>query len=332
MLKFLIRRCILGIFSLLIISFFIFFLTSHVSHLISEDRLEAYEEPYDKDMGSAISDTRVIYFEFEEKNWLVRYGNWLKYALRGRFGYSLSFRMPVWEIFNRFVTNTLVLTLTAFVLSWGVSIPLGIYSAIHNNKLRSKITTSLGIIGISLPEFFLALLAIYFAFKTQLFPVGGIVDGSVFINGNWFRILLSYLHHLILPSMILASMNIARTFKIVKGEMLEQLGSDYMIFAESKGLPKKYLIRHHAFRNCMNPLITNLGMQFGTLLTGSLFVEFVFSINGIGATTIRALSMKDQPLAVASLLASALLLIFGNIFADIFLAYIDPRIRLRFFK
>lgn len=329
MLRFIIRRGSFSIFSLLIISFLMFFITSHVEPFMMGQRLEQYVPPEER---GDMHDTIEVFVEFEDKNWLSRYSTWLSLALRGRFGRSFLYQMPAVEVLKRGISNTLTLTITAFVISWGIAIPLGFYTAIHNKKIRSSFFTVLGMIGISTPEFFISLLVIYFAYLTNLFPIGGVIDANVLIEGKWFESLLSYIHHLILPSLILASMNLARTFKIIKGEMLDQLKMEYIEYAEAKGLPKKYILYHHAFRNCMNPLATNLGMQVGTLLTGSLFVEFIFSIDGIGTTTIRSLNSLDQPVAMASLFASALLLITGNLFADIFLAYLDPKIKMQFFN
>lgn len=329
MLRFLIRRISFSLLSLIIISFLMFFLVSNSSEFLSGFKLERYVPPEEADARDA---TERIFIENIEKNWFVRYTNWLSHALRGQLGYSNLYRLPVMRVFKRVISNTLVLTLTAFIVSWSIGIPLGIYSAIHNRKIRSTFSSIIAFIGISTPEFFLALLGIYFAYLTRIFPIGGIISSEALATQNWFIILMSQIHHLILPTILLASMNLSRTYKIVKGEVLDQLGSDYVEFAEAKGLPKKYIVRHHIFRNCMNPLATNMGMQFGTLLTGSLFIEFIFSIDGIGAVTIISLNINDQPMAMASLSASALLLILGNLLSDIFLAYIDPRIRLQVFK
>lgn len=329
MLKFIFRRICFSVFTLLVISFLMFFITSHVSNFMMGDMLERYVSPADRDY---VAHTVEIYITHEESNWLIRYGVWLTHVLRGKWGYSILFKMPVWDVLLRSIENTLLLTTFAFVLSWVISLPLGIYTAINNRKIKSQIATTLGFVGLSIPEFFLALLGIYFAYHSGIFPIGGIVNAEVVLNGKWYMILLSYFHHLILPGFLLASLSIAKNFKIIKGELQEEFKKDYTEFAISKGLPKKYILFHHNFRNVLNPLCTNLGFQFATLLTGSLFIEFLFSINGIGTLTIRSINFQDQPVAMASLFASAVLLIIGNLVADILLAYIDPRIRFQMFK
>lgn len=260
-----------------------------------------------------------------DKPIFVQYAKWAKSFLKGDLGICVTGEKVSSKLLER-IPNTLLLTTIVILLTWLVGLPLGIYSAIHWRSPIDRILTVLSSIGMAIPSFFFALLLLIFAVKTTWFPVGGLTSYD-FNSMNLFQKVLDLAHHLILPVVVLFTISLSGLQRQMRGNMLDVLESDYVRFARAKGLDENKVIYKHALRNAINPMITLLGFEFASLLSGAALTEFVFQYPGLGRLVLEAVLKSDINLVMASLMMGTIMLIAGNLFADILLKFVDPRIK-----
>jgi peptide/nickel transport system permease protein len=263
-----------------------------------------------------------------DKDPVTQYFIWLGNIVQGDWGYSFTYKVPVWNILFRRLEATLLLSITTFIFTWGIGIPLGIVGALKQYSFTDQALSTLGFVGISIPNFFFALLWLFMAAATGLFPIGGIISLG-FDDMNWFQQMVDYFWHVIGPMVTLGTAGLAGTMRVMRGQLLDEMNKDYVEFARAKGMPGKIVTYKHAMRNAINPVVTALGFNIATLLGGAVLTERVFSWPGMGSLIIEALEQQDIFLVMANLMLSALLLVVGNLIADILLAAVDPRVRLR---
>jgi peptide/nickel transport system permease protein len=261
-----------------------------------------------------------------DQPWYIQYVKWLWNAIHLDFGYSFANQVAVFTLIKAKMLNTLILALSAALFAWGLSIPLGIISAVRQNTWVDRSASFVSFIGLSIPEVFFALLMILFAAKTGLFPVGGMksIDFEYMPYGEQ---ILDLLHHLILPTIVLGSISMAGRMRQMRANLLDTLLQDYIQTARAKGLSERSVVYKHALRNAINPLITLFGFTLADLLSGAFLVEVVMSWPGLGRLTLDALFARDLYLVMGALLMASVMLILGNLAADIMLALSDPRIR-----
>ena len=264
--------------------------------------------------------------------WYIQYFKWLWNVLHGNFGYSFDKKLPVFTLIGQKVYYTLLLALTSLLVSWLIAIPLGVLVARNRNSVWDKIANFLAYTGISLPGFFVALLAMWLAQRTGWFPVGGATSPPSQTSGGYESLsrmgrIWDTTWHLILPTLVLGLRGVAGLMRQMRGNILDVLGENYVLAARARGLAERKVIWKHAFRNSVNPLITLLGYEISGLLAGAALVEAVMSWPGLGLMLLDAVQAEDLYLAVGSLVMGTVLLIIGNLIADILLAISDPRIR-----
>ena len=273
-------------------------------------------------------DRMVRLYHLDSRNILERYWYWFWPAIRGDFGYSYMYRQPVWGLIGSRILNTILLTGSAMIFSWALAVPLGILSAVNRNKFWDRFCGFISTIGISIPGVFLALLMVFLASRTGIFPTSGIHDQVNWDSMGVFERVLDVIWHLVLPVFVLGTLGMAQYLRQMRSEMIETLSEDFVRTARAKGLSWKSVVFKHALPNAINPLVTLFGFSLAYLLAGALLIEYVFGWPGIGVTTYEALVNKDEPLVMASLTLLVLMLVLGNLAADVILAWIDPRIRL----
>jgi peptide/nickel transport system permease protein len=264
-----------------------------------------------------------------DKSWPEQYVLWLRQIVtKGDFGTSFVYQRSVASLIWERVPATLLLAIASLLVTWAIAIPLGIIAAVKQNQLLDRVLQLLSYAGQGFPSFITALLLLIFAQITApLFPVGGMTS----INHNdltWFGKIMDIAWHMILPTMALSITSFAGLQRITRGEMLDVLRQDYIQTARAKGLPENRVIYVHALRNAINPLITLLGFELAGLLSGAFIAEFFFNWPGLGRLTLQAVQAQDLYLLMASLVMGAVLLIVGNLVADLLLKFADPRIRL----
>jgi peptide/nickel transport system permease protein len=258
-----------------------------------------------------------------------QYLNWLYQVLfKGNFGLSFSYQRPVVDILLERVPNTLLLSFTSIFFTWLIAIPLGIIGAVNQNKFADKSLRVLSYLGQGMPTIVTGLLLLFFAQLTApLFPIGG--RTSIIHNDlNWFGKILDVGWHLILPTIALSITSFAGLQRITRGQLLDVMRQNYIQTARAKGLPENRVIYVHALRNAVNPLITLLGFEFASLLGGAFITETYFNWPGLGKLILEAVTAQDLYLVMASLMMGAVMLIIGNLLADLALSFVDPRIRL----
>ncbi|SDC09885.1 ABC transporter permease [Shouchella lonarensis] len=257
----------------------------------------------------------------------VQYWNWLKRAAVGDFGMSLNFKgRSVSDLIMQRFDNTLYLAMFSLVVTLVVSIPIGMYSARHKNSLLDYSGTTFAFLGLATPNFFAALLGIYvFSFGLGWLPTQGSVSSTGLSGLDEF---LSRIHHLVLPGITLGLAGTASYMRYMRSEMLDVLGSDYIRTARAKGLGEKTVLYKHTLRNAIIPIVTLLGIEFGTLLGGAVITEAVFNYPGLGTLFLSSVQNRDYPVLMAINLIAAVSILIGNLLADISYAAIDPRIRL----
>jgi peptide/nickel transport system permease protein len=258
----------------------------------------------------------------------IRYVTWMAGMARGDFGYSLDWKRPVGELIGGRLAMTVLLSLLSLVITWLIAIPIGIYSATHQYSLGDNVLSFLSFLGLSVPEFLLAL--VYMA--VGIFAFGVSVTGlfsSEMEKAPWsLEKALDLARHILIPAFILGAAGIAQLMRIMRGSMLEVLGQQFITTARAKGLTERKVTNKYAARVSINPLISVMGMQLPNLISGATILGIVLSMPTIGPLFYRALTSQDMYLAGTILLFLALLLMLGNLLADIALAWADPRIRL----
>ncbi|MDZ7958508.1 MAG: ABC transporter permease [Aulosira sp. DedQUE10] len=264
-----------------------------------------------------------------DKSWPEQFGFWVwRIFSKGDFGTSFVYQRSVASLLAERIPATLLLAIASLIVTWAIAIPLGIIAAVKQNKLVDRVLQVISYAGQGFPSFITALFLLIFAQVTSpVFPVGGITS----INHselNWFGRFLDIGWHMILPTIALSITSFAGLQRITRGELLDVLRQDYIQTARAKGLPENRVIYVHALRNAINPLITLLGFELAGLLNGAFIAEQFFNWPGLGRLTLQALQAQDLYLLMASLVMGAVLLIVGNLAADLLLKAADPRIRL----
>ena len=268
-----------------------------------------------------------------DKPAIEQYLLWLQQIVtRGNFGKSFVYQRSVASLLWERVPATLLMAIASLIVTWAIAIPLGIVAAVNQNKTVDRILQVVSYTGQGFPSFITALLLLFFAQNTSpLFPVGGMTSIN-HADLPWWGQILDYCWHLILPTVALSITSFAGLQRLMRGQFLDVLRQDYIRTARAKGLPDNRVIYVHALRNAINPLVTLLGFEFASLLSGAFIAEFFFNWPGLGKLTLEAVTNQDLYLVMASLMMGAAMLIVGNLLADLLLKAIDPRIKLENLK
>ena len=301
--KFLVRRLVLAVVTLLAVSLIIFILSRSAGDPVSL-MLDEYSTQEDIDRMMAKLGTDKPYYQ--------QYFLFLGDAVRGDLGNSIKEGRPVRDVILERLPSTLYLGLTAFIVSLLVGIPLGILSSIKRGSLIDQVGKVVALLGQSAPPFWLGImLIIFFSVSLRFFPPSG--------RENWDSI--------VLPAVTLGWFYAAANLRLVRSAMLDVLDSEYIKLARAKGVPYWSVVLRHAFRNALIPPLTFAGVTLGALVTGSLVVETVFAWPGLGKLAIDALFAFDYPLLQGVVVVFTLLYVLVAFLVDVLYAYIDPRIR-----
>ncbi|MCF6464626.1 ABC transporter permease [Clostridium sp. Cult2] len=256
----------------------------------------------------------------------IQYWNWLKRSIRGDFGNSYIYKVPVSKVVPTFIKNSFILNVFVYIFAFLISVPIGVITAVKQYSKTDNFWSAFSIIGISMPTFFFGLLLIYFfAVKLDMFPISGMITTGSKATG-----LARYkdiLHHMFLPGLVLIIGSLASLVRYTRTSMLEVINQDYIRTARSKGLEEKVVIYKHAFRNALIPIITIVGFMIPGLFSGAVMLETVFNWPGIGRVLIDAVNLRDYNLMMALNMFFAILTLLGNLLADIGYALVDPRIK-----
>lgn len=268
----------------------------------------------------------LVYAQIEKRLGLdkplpVQYVNWVKDVSHGDLGYSSMYNKPVKDVIADPMKNTIIMNFFVLLFSLTISILAGIRSAIHKGSFTDQFWQLFSLIGQSVPSFFIGLCLIFIlAFRLKLVPSGGMpLD-----KGD----LVAWARYLVLPVTTLTIMSLAGTIRYVRNAMLDALSQDYIRTARSKGLSEKVVIYSHAFRNALIPVVTIVIGSIGSLFSGSMITEQVFTWDGLGRVLIQGLNRRDLMLVISMNMFYAVIYLVSNFICDLTYALVDPRIKL----
>jgi peptide/nickel transport system permease protein len=258
----------------------------------------------------------------------VQYWRWISGFPKGDFGVSFLFwGKPNLEIITTYLGWTILLALATQLFVLIVGIPIGVYSATHKYSIGDHFFTFLGFVGLSIPNFLLALILMFVAYFVFGIPALGGLYSNEYLDAPWsLGKFIDLLQHLWIPIVVLGLAGTAGIIRRMRGNLLDVLNMQYIATARAKGLREGVVIRKHAVKNALAPIIMAVGMWFPDILSGSVIVSIVLSLPTLGPVLYRALLQQDMYLAGTILFFQSVLLLFGNLLADICLAWVDPRV------
>lgn len=267
------------------------------------------------------------YYGFD-KPVLVRYVSWMAHIMRLDFGESYYYNEPVWTLIKRCLPVSISFGLFSFIATYVICIPLGILKAVRHNSLFDSITSLFIFLLYSIPSFaFGILLIVLFGGGSfwNVFPIEGLTSENFSELTVWEK-LKDILHHLVLPLTCYTIGSFATLTMIMKNSMLDQLKQDYIMTARAKGLSERAVVLRHALRNALIPIANGLGHWVSLFFAGSLLIETIFNLQGIGRLSYDSILHRDYPVVLANIMILSVLTIFGNLISDFLYVIIDPRI------
>jgi peptide/nickel transport system permease protein len=320
------RRALLAVFTVWAISVLAFviiqlppgdYVTSYIAQMAS--------------MGSVVSDeeaqTLRIQYGLGQPVY-VQYLKWMKQVVRGNFGMSMEWRRPVSEVIGERLWLTVVVSVAALILTWGLALPIGIYSAVRQYSAGDYVATFIGFIGLAVPNFLLALVLLYLGFVFFNANIGGLFspelqDAPWSVERVW-----DLLKHLPLPALILGLAGTAQQIRIMRANLLDELRKPYVVTARSKGLAEARVILKYPVRVALNPFASTIGYTLPYIVSGSIIVSLVLGLPTVGPLLLKALIAQDMFLAGTIVLLLGVMTVIGTLISDILLVWVDPRIRI----
>ena len=328
MLKYTARRLIYSVIILFFVMFIIYALMYNMpSGFIETKARELASRPgATKSYAEWLADLNAQYGM--DKGVLQGYLIWLKSAVRGQWGDSWAWTLPVTQEFHNTIWYSFTLSLISYIFEILIAIPLGIAAARKQYSFVDYFTTVFAMVCISMPTFFLATILKYvFAVKLSWFDLSG-MQSRDYVNLSEFGKFLDVAKHFVLPSVTLLIISIGGLMRYTRTNMLEVLNADYIRTARAKGVPEKKVINYHAFRNTLIPLITTMGGMLPGLFSGALITETLFAIRGVGFAAYNSMTQADIPFTMFYLAFISILTLLGNLISDLLYGVVDPRVRL----
>jgi peptide/nickel transport system permease protein len=327
MLNFLIRRVTYMAIIVLFISFISFIIVELPQGTYLDVELERLRQQ-GGDISQDQIDAIIKRYGLDDP-FYVRYWKWITGFLRGDFGQSFALKLPVGELIWSRLGFTIGMTLFSTIVGWGLSIPLGVYSATHRYTLPDYVISIFQFIGVAIPAFLLALVLVLFAIRViqQEHVIGLFSDEYAKADWSWGKF-VDMLKHLWIPVTILVFTGTAWLTRVMRGNLLDILNMQYVQTARAKGLTENVVIWKHAVRNAIHPLVMALGGLLPAMISGGVVIERVLNLPSSGPLMFQAMMNQDVYLAVTFLTLLSLAIVLGNFFADLLLAWVDPRIRL----
>lgn len=257
-----------------------------------------------------------------------QFTSYVNQLAHGELGWSFSHNRPVRDVLATALPNTLLLMGIALVGSFALGILIALVQVSRRESATDHVLGGLSLLFISMPDFWLAILALLaFTYWLPIFPVGGAVDPVMHeYMGLWARI-VDRLRHLVLPALTLTALASGGIARYQRAALLDVLPSDYIRTARVKGLTERAIMRRHALRNAMLPIISLIGLAFPALLTGAVFIEKVFAWPGMGLAMVNAIGTRDYPLVVGAVIVGSIMVTLGSLLADMLYVWADPRLR-----
>ena len=326
MITFIFRRIMQMIPMLLIISIISF----TIIQLPPGDYLTSYVKALERQTGHRLNDDEIANLKAQyglDKAGYVQYFKWMGNLLQGDFGRSLDWEKPVGELLRDRLPLTMVISLSTLLFIWIVAIPIGIYSATHQYSTFDYSFTFLGFIGLATPNFLLALILMYIAFRYFGASVGGLFSPEYAMAAWSFGKVIDLLRHMWIPIVVIGTAGTAGLIRIMRANLLDELKKQYVITARSKGLSERRILFKYPVRVAINPVVSTIGWTLPQIISGETLTAIVLSIPTTGPLLLRALITQDMFLAGSFVMMLSTLTIIGSLLSDILLAWLDPRIR-----
>ena len=257
----------------------------------------------------------------------VQYFTWMGNLLQGDMGDSFMLNRPVNEVIGSRLGVTVILSLTTLLLVYSIAIPIGIYSATHQNSLGDYIATIFGFLGLATPNFLLALILMYLTFTYLGWSPGGLFSRE-YVAEDWsFGKFIDLLKHLLVPIVVIATAGTAEIIRILRGSLLDELGKQSVITARTKGVTERKLLIKYPVRIALNPIVSSIGYLLPAIISGATLTSIVMSIPTIGPILLQALQSQDMYLAGSIIMLLSALGLIGTLISDLLLVAVDPRIR-----
>ncbi|MCX8213918.1 MAG: ABC transporter permease [SAR202 cluster bacterium] len=333
MLTFILRRALLSLLTIWVLSVISFFIIQlppgdYVDTYIIELMTGGYESG-DSGGGATEALEKTLRSQYGlDKPMYVQYAKWAWRVLQGDLGQSLEFQRPVSEVILERLLMTVILAGTTAFFAWGISIPIGIYSAVRQHSIEDYTITFIGFMGLAVPDFLLALWLLWVTFV--YFPDLGI--GGLFspehVNSPWsVDRFIDFISHLWIAAFVVGTAGTAALIRVMRANLLDELNKPYVVTARAKGMPEWKLILKYPVRLALNPLVSTLGYLLPVLMSGSVIVSVVLSLPTEGPLLLRALLAEDLFVSAAIIMLLGTLTVIGTLLSDILLGILDPRIR-----
>ena len=257
----------------------------------------------------------------------VQYAKWMLRVLAGDFGESMEWKRPVIVVIGDRLWLTVILSFAALLLTWGLALPIGIYSAVRQYSIGDYIFTFIGFIGLAVPNFLLALVIMYFSFTLMGANVGGLFSPEYDLAPWGWGKVWDLMKHLPLPAAILALAGTAQLIRIMRANLLDELRRPYVVTARAKGLSDNRVILKYPVRAALNPFASTIAYLFPYLVSGSIIISLVLSLPTVGPLLLKSLIAQDMFLAGTIILLLGVLTVIGTFISDLILMWVDPRIR-----
>ncbi len=326
MLTYLARRLVLAAITTVAITF----VTFGILHLPPVDFVTAYAAQAAA-QGSSISaaeaDAMRLAYGLNQPLY-VQYWKWIWMVLHGDFGRSFEYGRPVTEVIGDRLWLTVLLSMGAIVVTWGLALPIGIYSAVRQYSAGDYVFTLIGFIGLAVPNFLLALIIMYFGQRWFGINLGGLFSSDQQLAPwSWVKV-DDLLHHLPVPILILSLAGTAQLVRIMRANLLDELRRPYVVTARARGLAETRVILKYPVRAALNPFASTIGYLLPFMVSGSVIISVVLSLPTVGPLLLRSLLSQDMLLASTIILLLGILTVAGTLLSDLLLMWIDPRIRL----
>jgi peptide/nickel transport system permease protein len=326
MLAYIGRRFVLAIFTVWAISVLSFV----IIQLPPGDYVSSYIAQM-ASMGSVVSDEEAQALRIQYglgQPVYVQYVKWMKQVVVGNFGMSMEWKRPVTEVIGARLWMTVLISVSALILTWVLALPIGIYSAVRQYSFGDYLATFIGFIGLAVPNFLLALVILYFGFVLFNAHIGGLFSPEL-QDAEWSAAKVWDLaKHVPIPALILGLAGTAQQIRIMRANLLDELRKPYVVTARSKGLPETRVILKYPVRVALNPFASTIGYTLPYIVSGSIIVSLVLGLPTVGPLLLKALIAQDMFLAGTIVLLLGVMTVIGTLISDILLVWIDPRIRL----
>jgi peptide/nickel transport system permease protein len=328
MTSYIVRRVILMIPVVLLISLIVFFIIQLPPGDFVSDYAAKMMTSGEVLDANQLQELRATYGL--DQPWYFQYFKWMwGIVTQGDFGYSLSFNRPVASIIGQYMGLTVIISLVSMLFTYVVSIPIGIYSAVKQYSIGDYLFTTIGFLGMATPNFLLAIILMYFSYVYVGDPMLGLFSPE-FVDAAWsFAKFADFLKHMIIPVIIIGMSSTCDLIRVMRAQMLDEMDKPYMLTARAKGLPESKIILKYPVRAAINPIVSTIGWSLTSIFTGSTITAIVMNLPTQGPIMYQALLKQDMYLAGTWLLFMAVCIVLGTLISDILLVWLDPRIRLQ---